>query len=51
VCYQSADVNCDGEPQTSDALLILLFVIGGEPLAPGCVPVGTMGPLVAPAAP
>jgi hypothetical protein len=45
ICHQSADVNCDGLPAGVDALLILVFVIGGEPLAPGCEPVGTLAPL------
>ena len=47
VCYQSADVNCDGQRATLDALLILVFLAAGEsPLLPeGCEPIGTLGAL------
>ncbi|MEX0682492.1 MAG: hypothetical protein WD904_14610 [Dehalococcoidia bacterium] len=46
ICYQSADVNCDGLPATLDALLILLFVTGDSPALPDdCAPIGTMAPL------
>jgi hypothetical protein len=43
VCYQSADVDCNGLPGSLDALLILAFVVGNSSLVPtGCVPVGTI---------
>ncbi|HUF53537.1 MAG TPA: hypothetical protein VMR52_07160 [Dehalococcoidia bacterium] len=42
ICYQSADVNCDGTAASMDALLILAFVVGNPNLIPNdCDPVGT----------